>query len=206
MVSGEELTVQHKNRDPFSLEPKAAHCFNSNHMLKTYDNSDGFNRRWLIFEFNNRVDPYKGVIDLDAQILEHEREAIVAWANQATSAWRSRASTRCRLHTSHLSKPWRPTILGSSFLDLAWYPAQVERGAGNLASRSSFKVLAVHAGVRLVAAGGSLEVCQDNEGIVECAAFHALYGRQHVVALLWSRDLMTKSTWKCAASDDLKSS
>lgn len=57
VVSGEELTVHHKNRDPFSLEPKAAHCFNSNHMLKTYDSSDGFKRRWLIFEFNNRVDP-----------------------------------------------------------------------------------------------------------------------------------------------------
>lgn len=82
VVSGEELTVQHKNQNPFSFEPEAAHWFNSNHLPKTRDSSEGFNRRWLILEFNNRVGVDKRVIDLDSQILEHEREAIVAWAIQ----------------------------------------------------------------------------------------------------------------------------
>ncbi|MBA4796365.1 MAG: bifunctional DNA primase/polymerase [Rhizobiales bacterium] len=82
VVSGEELTVQFKNQSPFSFEPEAAHWFNSNHLPKTRDSSEGFNRRWLILEFNNRVGVDKQVIDLDSQILEHEREAIVAWAIQ----------------------------------------------------------------------------------------------------------------------------
>lgn len=82
IVSGEELTVQFKNAQPFSFEPEAAHWFNSNFLPKTRDSSEGFNRRWLILEFNNRVNPAKRIIDLDCQILEHEREAIVAWAIQ----------------------------------------------------------------------------------------------------------------------------
>jgi P4 family phage/plasmid primase-like protien len=82
IISGEELTVQFKNAQPFSFEPEAAHWFNSNFLPKTRDSSEGFNRRWLILEFNNRVDPSKRIIDLDSQILEHEREAIVAWAVQ----------------------------------------------------------------------------------------------------------------------------
>lgn len=101
VVSGEELTVQHKNKDPFLLEPKAAHWFNSNHMPKTYDSSDGFNRRWLVFEFNNRVDPSKRIIGLEEQILEHEREAIVAWAMQGYK--RLIEKGRYTLPASHLA-------------------------------------------------------------------------------------------------------
>lgn len=82
IVSGEDLTVQYKNGQPFSFEPEAANWFNSNFLPKTRDSSEGFNRRWLILEFNNRVAPSKRIIDLDQQILEHEREAIVAWAIQ----------------------------------------------------------------------------------------------------------------------------
>ncbi|KQS84271.1 phage/plasmid primase, P4 family [Rhizobium sp. Leaf383] len=82
VVSGESMTVQYKNGQPFNFDPEAAHWFNSNFLPKTRDSSEGFNRRWLILEFNNRVDPSKRIIDLDQQILEHEREAIVAWAIQ----------------------------------------------------------------------------------------------------------------------------
>ncbi|MGO7308744.1 phage/plasmid primase, P4 family [Rhizobium ruizarguesonis] len=80
VVSGEEMQVQFKNAQPFLFVPECAHWFNSNHLPKTRDSSEGFNRRWLILEFNNRISADKKVIDLDAQILEHEREAIVAWA------------------------------------------------------------------------------------------------------------------------------
>lgn len=99
VISGEQLTVQFKNQHPFVFEPKAAHWFNSNHMPKTHDSSDGFNRRWLVFEFNTRVDPSKRVIDLDAQILEHEREAIVAWAIQGYA--RLREQGKFTLPASH---------------------------------------------------------------------------------------------------------
>lgn len=82
VVTGEELTAQHKNQAPFAFTPGCAHWFSSNHLPKTKDSSDGFNRRWLLLEWNRRVDPHKIIPDLDQIILEHEREAIVAWAIQ----------------------------------------------------------------------------------------------------------------------------
>lgn len=101
IVSGEELMVQYKNQNPFEFEPEAAHWFNSNHLPKTRDSSEGFNRRWLILEFNNRVDPSRKVIDLDEQILELEREAIVAWAIQGYK--RLMDAGKYTLPTSHLA-------------------------------------------------------------------------------------------------------
>ena len=82
VVSGEEMQVQHKNQAPFVFAPACAHWFNSNHLPKTRDSSEGFNRRWLMLEFNNRIPPDRIIIDLDQQILDHEREAIVAWGIQ----------------------------------------------------------------------------------------------------------------------------
>jgi P4 family phage/plasmid primase-like protien len=82
VIGGEEMTVQYKNQNPFNLKPECAHWFNSNHLPKTRDTSEGFTRRWVILEWLRRVDPSKRIADLDAQILEHEREAIVAWAIQ----------------------------------------------------------------------------------------------------------------------------
>jgi P4 family phage/plasmid primase-like protien len=101
VVSGEEMQVQFKNQNPFVFIPECAHWFNSNHLPKTRDSSEGFNRRWLILEFNNRISPDKRVIDLDAQILEHEREAIVAWAIQGYK--RLVDAGNFTLPTSHLA-------------------------------------------------------------------------------------------------------
>lgn len=88
VVVGEEMTVQRKNQQPFSFHPTAAQWFSSNHLPKTKDSSEGFNRRWLILEWNHKVGEGKKVIDLHQIILESEREAIVAWAAQGFSRLR----------------------------------------------------------------------------------------------------------------------
>lgn len=80
IIGGEFISAQHKNQPAFEFRPTCAQWFSSNHLPKTKDYSDGFNRRWLILEWNKRVDPAKKIVDLDQIILEHEREAIVAWA------------------------------------------------------------------------------------------------------------------------------
>ncbi|MES0134496.1 phage/plasmid primase, P4 family [Mesorhizobium sp. M0016] len=80
IVTGETISAQHKNMPAFEFRPMCAQWFSSNHLPKTRDSSDGFNRRWLILEWNRRVDAAKKIVDLDQIILEHEREAIVAWA------------------------------------------------------------------------------------------------------------------------------
>lgn len=82
IVEGTEITAQHKNQDPFEFSPSCAHWFSSNYLPRTKDSSDGFNRRWLMLEWTKRVPEHKRIPDLDMIILEHETEAIVAWAVQ----------------------------------------------------------------------------------------------------------------------------
>lgn len=83
IVDGAEMSGQHKGRDIFKFRPVCTHWFGSNHTPKTEDSSTGFNRRWLIFEFNHPVPPEKRQIDIADKIVAEEREAIVAWAVQA---------------------------------------------------------------------------------------------------------------------------
>lgn len=80
IVEGEQITAQHKNKNPFAFKPVCAQWFNSNHLPKTDDSSDGFNRRWLFIEFNKRVAKEDIDPNLAAAISSQEREAIVAWA------------------------------------------------------------------------------------------------------------------------------
>lgn len=80
IIEGAEISGQHKNMQPFVFRPQCANWFGSNHNPKTRDSSEGFTRRWLFLEWNYRVPIYKRVTDLDRQILEFEKEAIVAWA------------------------------------------------------------------------------------------------------------------------------
>lgn len=80
IISGEEITAENKNRDPFKFRPKAAHWFASNHLPRTKDVSGGFTRRWLIFTFNRVVPSDRIIRDLDNMIVYEEMEAIVAWA------------------------------------------------------------------------------------------------------------------------------
>lgn len=82
IIEGTEITAQHKNQNPFEFTPTCAHWFSSNYLPKTRDSSDGFNRRWLIFEWTKRVPEHKRIPELDRIILEFETEAIVAWAIQ----------------------------------------------------------------------------------------------------------------------------
>lgn len=83
IIVGEPLQVQHKNKDPFVMKPVAAHWFATNHLPKTTDTSDGFNRRWLVLTFNKKVGGEEKVMNIGAEIVRQEREEIVAWAVEA---------------------------------------------------------------------------------------------------------------------------
>lgn len=82
IVEGSAITGENKGQDPFEFTVECAQWFASNHLPKTLDSSAGFTRRWLVWEFTHRVDPAKRIVDLDQIILEHEAEAIIAWAVQ----------------------------------------------------------------------------------------------------------------------------
>lgn len=80
VIEGEQITAQHKNQNPFTFRPTCSHWFNSNHLPKTKDTSGGFNRRWLFIEWTKAVPKENRIPDLAIQIVDAEREAIVAWA------------------------------------------------------------------------------------------------------------------------------
>lgn len=83
IIDGAEMSGQFKGQQIFKFRPMCTHWFASNHSPKTEDTSDGFNRRWLVLEFNRPVDPSKRRIDIGDLIVGEEREAIVAWAVEA---------------------------------------------------------------------------------------------------------------------------
>ncbi|NVK02595.1 MAG: hypothetical protein HWE12_13695 [Oceanospirillaceae bacterium] len=56
MVSGESVTVERKNQDPFEYNPFATLWFGTNHMPHTRDHSEGVFRRGRILQFNNCFD------------------------------------------------------------------------------------------------------------------------------------------------------
>jgi putative DNA primase/helicase len=101
IVEGEAITGQNKNEDPFQFRPLCAQWFNSNHLPKTKDSSDGFNRRWLILEWNKRVPTDKQVPELANIILEYEKEALVAWAVEGFR--RLKKNRNYTLPTSHMA-------------------------------------------------------------------------------------------------------
>lgn len=82
IVSGEFISAQRKNRDPFRFRPICAHWIGTNHIPRTLDTSGGFSRRWRLFHFNRQVPPGQTVLGLGQDIAAEEREAIVAWAVQ----------------------------------------------------------------------------------------------------------------------------
>lgn len=54
IVSNESITIERKNKDPKSFQASTKLLFSANHMVVTPDMSDGYFRRWLIFEFCNK--------------------------------------------------------------------------------------------------------------------------------------------------------
>lgn len=82
IIAGETMTAQFKNQSPFEFEPTTMNVFCSNFLPKTKDTSAGFSRRWLILQFNHKVNPLKKIPGLEELILETEAEAIIAWAVQ----------------------------------------------------------------------------------------------------------------------------
>lgn len=83
IIDGAEMSGQFKGMQIFKFRPMCTHWFASNHSPKTEDTSDGFNRRWLVLEFNKPVPPSRRKIDIGDIIVGEEREAIVAWAVEA---------------------------------------------------------------------------------------------------------------------------
>lgn len=80
IVAGEPMTARTIYKEPFEFKSKCAHFFAGNYLPKTSDISNGFNRRWLMFSFDQPLAVKDKIVEYGRLIVESEIEAIVAWA------------------------------------------------------------------------------------------------------------------------------
>lgn len=83
ILDGSEMEASYKFGQNFKFQPKATHWFASNHLPKSKDTTEGFNRRWLILEFKNIVKEEDKIRDIGKIVVAEERECIAAWAIEA---------------------------------------------------------------------------------------------------------------------------
>ena len=79
MISGDAITVEHKNEKPFRMRPRAAHFFAANKLPASRDRSYGLWRRLVPIEFHHiftRADKDPDLLDK----LRSEYHLLVPWA------------------------------------------------------------------------------------------------------------------------------
>lgn len=132
IVEGTEMMGQQKGRDIFHFRPLCAQWFSSNHLPKTRDSSDGFNRRWLFLTFNKVCPPDQRRIDIHKEFLAEEIEAIVAWAIPAIRDVIRQAGYT--LPASHLAALEETATSNNSvrFFMTSGDAVKIEKGSGSL--------------------------------------------------------------------------
>lgn len=80
LVGEDHLTVERKNKDPFSFQPSARLLFSCNNMPRNYgDKSEGFYRRLIIIRYPNSVPDAKKDADLFS-VFQSEADGILNFA------------------------------------------------------------------------------------------------------------------------------
>lgn len=81
IVTGDPVTTERKNRDPFEFRPVAGHIFSANTLPGTVDQSDGFWRRLVVCPFTRDfTKSTERRLDAATEVLEHEMPGLAAWA------------------------------------------------------------------------------------------------------------------------------
>jgi putative DNA primase/helicase len=79
IISGEEITIDRKHRDPVRYRPTAKWVISTNNDQKTSDNSDGFWRRLSIIPFTRQIPENKVIPCLDELIIQNELHYFLDW-------------------------------------------------------------------------------------------------------------------------------
>lgn len=109
VIDGGKLEVEDKNKDPYTMRPRAGHIFLANSLPSTRDNSKGFWRRFLVLEFNRDFtkDPAPETKEAVKAKLIKESAGIMVWALHG--AVRLLRQGRYTVPTSHhrVMRDWR---------------------------------------------------------------------------------------------------
>jgi len=84
ITSGELITAEHKNKDPFSFSPFCTCWFGSNHMPHTRDFSEALFRRALVVPFNNT---FKEGVNADPHLKDKLKGELPGIMNLALQAF-----------------------------------------------------------------------------------------------------------------------
>lgn len=84
LTSGERLTTRVAFGQTFSFLPVAANWFNTNHLPRTKDNSEGFFRRWRVLHFKYKVSEANKIVGLEEKIIANELPGILHKIFEAT--------------------------------------------------------------------------------------------------------------------------
>lgn len=79
IISGEEITIDRKHRDPVRYRPMAKWVISTNNDQKTSDNSDGFWRRLSIIPFTRQIPVDEVIPCLDERIIQNELHYFLDW-------------------------------------------------------------------------------------------------------------------------------
>lgn len=79
LISGEEITINRKHRDPINYKPTAKWIISTNNDQKSSDNSHGFWRRLAIIPFSQQVSGKQVIYGLDQAIIQNELHFFLDW-------------------------------------------------------------------------------------------------------------------------------
>jgi putative DNA primase/helicase len=142
VVEGLPQRTEFKGRDGFSFVPACAHWFASNYLPVSRDSSRGFNRRWLVLDFNKPVRDEDKVENLAEILIAEEREAIVAWALEGLS--RVAEAREYTLPGCHHDRQAQMRRISNSVEAFLQDSAQVGRGDGELHCRELYDLYSSH--------------------------------------------------------------
>lgn len=72
MITGDRITVEKKNKDPFQMENFAKLFFSANQIPQVYDDSDGFYRRFMLIEWNKKFNDREANVNLKYQLTQEK--------------------------------------------------------------------------------------------------------------------------------------
>ena len=118
VITGDPVSAERKNRDPFEYHPVAGHIFSANSLPGTVDQSEGYWRRFALCPFTRDfATATTRKIDAAQDVLNHELAGLAAWALRgAPPDFRTRAPTfehvgrrqqRCRTNGATIPIPIR---------------------------------------------------------------------------------------------------
>lgn len=172
VITGDSVTGERKQKDPFDFAPRAGHIVSTNWPITTADYSAGFWRRPIMLPFSWRFDQSsERRLAPEAEVLAHELAGVVAWTIEGAARAQRQGGYTMPDQSLALAREWRD---GSDqirlFLSTQTDPSVLQAGAfydqyREWAKTNGHKnVVTSHTFGRRVMASGLYERHESNRG------------------------------------------